>query len=193
MPGMADEGALAARCAVHPGAPAFDACPVCARPRCAADATLAPGGGCVACEGRVPRKGPPPLDLHALVRAGLACGLVAPLAGFIASEYVGATYVGVLVGAFVGVVLSIVAEAGAGKRRGPALRWLAVVYSLVAVGIGLAAPQASKSPFSPLWSGWDSVPLFYAAAALGSWAWTLPPTARKASRSAGSTGSLPPP
>lgn len=190
---MTEATVLAARCAVHPGAPAFDACPVCARPRCAADATLAPGGGCVACEGRVARKGPPPLDLFALVRAGLVCGLVAPLAGFIASEYVGATYVGVLVGGFVGIVVSIVAEAGAGKKRGEALRWLAVVYSVVAVGIGLAAPRASKSPFSPLWGGWDSVPLFYAAAALGSWLWTMPPKVRKAAGSAGSPAPRPQP
>jgi hypothetical protein len=165
------DAATALRCAVHPGLPAHDTCPVCARPRCAADATAAPGGGCLACEGRRGRPGPPPLDLRALVGAACLAGLVAVPAGKVASEYVGAGLVGWVVPVFTGIVVSIAAEAGAGKRRGRALRLVAAVYSVLAVAVGLADSRAAGSPFSPVWL----VLRLYGLAALGSWLWTAPP------------------
>jgi hypothetical protein len=179
MPGMAATTAgpdapaaePALRCAVHPGLPATDACPVCARPRCAADAAAAPGGGCLACEGRRTRSGPPPLDLRALVGAGCLAGLVAGPAGLVSSEYVGAGFVGYVVAVFTGIVVSIAAEAGAGKRRGRALRLLAAFYAVLAVALGLGDPRAAGSPFTPV----GRVLVLYALAALGSWLWTAPP------------------
>lgn len=178
---MSPEDADALRCAVHPGSPSYDACPVCARPRCAADAAAAPGGGCVACQGVRTRGGPPPLDPESLVRAAVMCGLVAPLAGLIASEYIGAGIVGVIVPFFVGIVLGIVAEAGARKRRGRALRLLAVLYSVVALATGLDYPLALGSAFrfgATAEAGgvpYPIVPVSYAMAALGAWVWTAPP------------------
>jgi hypothetical protein len=163
------------RCAVHPGLPAYDACPVCERPRCAADAAAAPGGGCRACEGRAGRTAPPPVDLATLVRAGVCCGLVAPLAGLVASEYVGAGIVGWVVPAFVGIVVAMVAEAAARKRRGQVLRWLAVAYSVVAIAVGLADPRAAGSPFTPV----GRVLGQYVVAAAAAWYWTAPPRPKK--------------
>jgi hypothetical protein len=165
------EEAAALRCAVHPALPAAGTCPVCARPRCAADAALAPGGGCLACEGTTRRPGPPPLDLRALVGAACLCGIVAVPAGLVSSEYVGAGFVGWVVPVFVGVVVSIVAEAGAGKKRGRALRYLAALYSVLAVALGLADPRAAGSPFTPV----GRVVGLYAVAAAASWLWTAPP------------------
>ena len=167
----ATDSATALRCAVHPGLPAHDTCPVCGRPRCEADAHVAPGGGCLACEGRRGRPGPPPLDLRALVGAACLSGLVAVPAGLVASEYVGAGFVGWVVPVFTGIVVSIAAEAGAGKRRGPALRLLAAAYSVLAVALGLGDSRASGSPFSPVLR----VLGLYALAAVGSWLWTAPP------------------
>ena len=167
--GTADD--VTARCAVHPSLPATDECPVCARPRCSADAAAAPGGGCLACEGRRARTGAPPLDLAALVAAGAASNVVAVPAGMIASEYVGAGwFVGVLaVPAFVGIALSMTAEWAAGKKRGRALRLLAAFYSVLAVAIGFQSPRAAETPFAV-----DAVPS-YVVAALVSWLWTAPP------------------
>ncbi|MDQ1713783.1 MAG: hypothetical protein QOE45_3233 [Frankiaceae bacterium] len=167
----AHDPAAALRCAVHPGLPATDTCPVCARPRCAADALAALGGGCLACEGRRGRPGPPPADLRALVGAACVSGLVAVPTGLVASEYVGAGFVGWVVPVFAGIVVSIAAEAGAGKRRGLALRLLAAGYSVLAIALGLAQPRAAGSPFTPV----GRVLGLYALAAFGSWLWTAPP------------------
>lgn len=173
------EDADSLRCAVHPGSPSYDTCPVCSRPRCAADAELAPGGGCLACEGARPRKGPPPLDLRALAGAGVVCGLAAPLAGLISSEYVGAGFVGYIVPFFVGIVMGIAAEAGARVKRGRALRILAAFYAVLAVATGLDHPLALGNAFA-LEPDWWITPIprtlvLYAGAAAGAWVWTAPP------------------
>jgi hypothetical protein len=173
MPGV--EGEVAERCAVHPSLPAAGACPVCARPRCASDAAAAPGGGCLACEGRTRRPGPPPVDLRALVAAGLACNLAVIPAGFVASEYVDAggtsgLFVGsVAVPAFVAIGVSMAAEAAARKRRGRSLRLLAAGYAVLAIAIGWAQPRAAETAFTV-----EALPA-YAVAAVVSWLWTVPP------------------
>jgi hypothetical protein len=164
-----------ARCAVHPSLPSVDACPVCGRARCAADAAAAPGGGCLACEGRTGRAKPPPLDLRARVGAACLSGIVAVPAGFVSSEYVGAGFVGWLVPGFVGIIVSMAAEYGAGPSRGRALRILAIVYSVLAIAVGLHDPRASGGVFSPLG---HAVGL-YAVAAFGSYLWTAPPRVKK--------------
>ena len=169
MPDVAEETAL--RCAVHPSLPAADTCPVCERPRCAADSATAPGGGCLACEGRRARSGPPPLDLRALVAAGAACDVAAIVSGVIASQYVGAGWVGWVVPGFVAIVVSIVAEHAAGKKRGRALRILAAVYSVLAVAVSFQSPRAAETPFAL-----DVNVLGpYVIAAAVSWLWTAPP------------------
>lgn len=170
-PAVVDTDADALRCAIHPGSPSYDTCPVCDRPRCAADATLAPGGGCLACQGAKPRKGPPPLDLRGLAGAGVASGLVTPLLGLISSEYVGAGFVGWVVPFLVGIVMGMVAEAGARKQRGLALRVLAVVYAVMAIATGLDHPLASGSAFTPV----PRVLALYTLAGVGAWLWTVPP------------------
>jgi hypothetical protein len=163
----------ALRCAVHPSRPANDACPVCARPRCAADAHAAPGGGCLACEGRRGRAVPPPAAPPALIAAAAAAGPVAIVTGLIASEYVGAAwYIGLgAVPAFVGIVVSMIAERAAGTARGPRLRVLAAVYSVLAMMVAYQPARAAESPFVLQWR----VLLTYAIAAGTSWLWTVPP------------------
>ena len=161
----------ALRCAVHPALPAADDCPVCNRPRCATDAAAAPGGGCLACEGRRGRQGPPPLDLRALVGAAAMSNVAAGLGGQIASEYVGAGWVGWVVPGFVGIVVSMAAEFGAGKRRGRALRILAAAYAVLAVAVGFQSPYAAETPFSLRYQVLGP----YAIAAVTSWLWTAPP------------------
>lgn len=164
-------GGAALRCAVHPARPAADTCPVCDRPRCGPDAAAAPGGGCLACEGRRTRLGPPPMNLAALVGAGCLCGIVAVPAGLVSSEYVGAGWVGWVVPVFVGVVVSMAAEFGARKRRGTSLRAVAALYSVLAVALGLSDPKAAGSPFTPVLR----CLALYAIAAGASWFWTAPP------------------
>ncbi|HVF04976.1 MAG TPA: hypothetical protein VNA20_09060 [Frankiaceae bacterium] len=165
----------ALRCAVHPALPAADGCPVCGRPRCAADATAAPGGGCRACEGRTKRAGPPLLDLRALVQAGALCNVVAAFGGQIASQYVGAGFVGYVVPGFVAIMVSIAAEWAAGKKRGRALRLLAAFYSVLAVAVGFQSPLDAGEPFDLT----RNVLVAYATAAAVSWLWTAPPRVKK--------------
>lgn len=168
---MAPAEDLALRCAVHPSLPAEDECPVCRRPRCAGDAAAAPGGGCLACEGKRPRRGPPPLDPRALVAAAALANPVAILTGLIASEYVGAGWIGYAVPVFVGILVSIAAEHGAGKKRGNALRWLAAGYSVLAIAVGMDQPRASGSLFALE----PHIAVPYLLAPLTSWLWTAPP------------------
>lgn len=175
MPDVVEESAL--RCAVHPSLPAVDTCPVCERPRCAADSAAAPGGGCLACEGRKARQGPPPVDVEALVRAGAACNVTAIVTGVIASQYVGAGWVGWVTPGFVAIVVSIAAENAAGAKRGTKLRALSAFYSVLAVAVGFQSPRAAETPFS-LEAG---VLVPYAVAALTSWLWTVPPRVKKTS------------
>jgi hypothetical protein len=165
----------APRCAVHPSLPAYDRCPVCERPRCDADAHAAPGGGCLACRGARGRKGPPPLDLRALVAAAALADVVAIVAGLVASEYVGAGIVGWVVPGFVGIVVSMAAEFAAGKRRGRALRYVAAFYSVLGVAVGFQSPYAAETPFSLS----PNVLGPYVIAAGASWLWTVPPRVKK--------------
>jgi len=171
--GTPDDAAL--RCAVHPSLPAYDRCPVCDRARCAADADAAPGGGCLACQGARGKKGPPPLDLRSLVAAAALADVVAIFTGLVASEYVGAGFVGWVVPGFVGIVVSMAAEFAAGKRRGRALRYLAAFYSVLGVAVGFQSPYAAETPFSLRWQVLGP----YAVAAAASWLWTVPPRVKK--------------
>ncbi len=162
------------RCAVHPSRPAVDDCPVCGRPRCAADAA---GGACAACSGG--SRGPvrrPAGDLERLVRAALG-GLAAALPmGFVASEYVGAGLFAYLTPLVLGVLTGEAAQrAAAAPRRGPlaaAVRGTATLLAVLGTALGFVV-EASAAP----WSGTAVLP--YAAAVAGAVVWTSPPGRKK--------------
>lgn len=163
-----------ARCAAHPVRRAVDLCPVCERPRCAADATA---DGCPACGGApvtVPaRRAPTPLER--LVRAGLAAHAVALVGGVVASQYVGAQLFAYLTPLVVGVLVAAAAQsASGGPRSGPAalqVRGVAVTYALLAVALGFVLEESAGVVAV------DAL-LPYAAAVAGVVLWTLPPKAR---------------
>lgn len=163
-----------ARCAVHPVRRAVDLCPVCARPRCAVDAT---GDDCPACGavGTGVASGAAPTALERTVRAALAAGAVAPLGGVVASEYVGAQLFAYLTPLVVGVLVAAAAQAASGGPRTGAsavrVRGIAAVYSVLGVALGFVLEE-SQGVFDA------SALLPYAAAVLGVVLWTLPPKQR---------------
>lgn len=166
------------RCGVHPVRRAVDLCPVCARPRCAADAAEAPGGGCPACGGSTGGPVRPPAPLRErLVRGALAAQGVAVLGGVVAAEYVQAPLFEYLTPFVVGVLTAAGAQAAAGAARsGPdamRIRLLSVVYALLGVALGFVL-EKSTGPFE------SSTLLPYAASVVGVLIWTLPPKARPA-------------
>lgn len=167
------------RCGVHPVRRAVDRCPVCDRPRCAADAASAPGGGCPACHGvrpgeELPAKRSVPL-LEAAVRAALAAQAVALLGGVVAAEYVDAQLFAYLTPFVVGVLTGAAAQsASGGVRTGPVaarVRVVAGVYAVLGVALGFAL-ERSKDVLD------SSTLLPYLAAVAGVVLWTLPPKAR---------------
>ncbi len=178
---------LPGRCAAHPSRPAVDACPVCARPRCGADAALLAATGCSLCAalgpaggsaGRVVRS---PEPLERFVRAALASYAVALAGGLIASEYVQSglfSYVGPFV---VGVVCGGAAlKAGATDGRGEVgtrVRAISAVLAVLGVAYGFAL-EASQ----PILSAGTLLP--YVCAAAGAILWTVPPKVRKPAASA---------
>lgn len=168
------------RCGVHPVRRAVDRCPVCGRPRCAADAGSAPGGGCPACQGVPPGAGATVRQvpvLEGVVRAALAAMAVALLGGVVAAEYVDAQLFAYLTPFVVGVLTGAAAQAAAGSpRTGPAamrVRVVAGVYAVLGVALGFAL-ERSKDAFE------SSTLLPYLAAVAGVVLWTLPPKSRPA-------------
>ena len=161
-----------ARCAVHPARPALDGCPVCGRPRCAADAQQG-AGGCRACS-PVPA-GPrrrPAGPAERLVRGALAAFGTCLLGGLVAAQYVDAELFAYLTPFVVGVLCGAAAQAAAGgPRRGPtALRVRAVAALLAVLGVGLGLLlEGSHRPLS----GAAVVPALLALA--GAVLWTAPP------------------
>lgn len=167
------------RCGVHPVRRAVDRCPVCDRPRCAADAAAAPGGGCPGCHGvrpgdELPAKRPVPLP-EAAVRAALAAQAVALLGGVVAAEYVDAQLFAYLTPFVVGVLTGAAAQsASGGARTGPVaarVRVVAGVYAVLGVALGFAL-ERSKDVLD------SSTLLPYLAAVAGVVLWTLPPKPR---------------
>lgn len=166
------------RCGVHPVRRAVDLCPVCARPRCAADVTAAaPRGGCPACGGSV-TSGPvlPVVPVRErLVRAALAGQGVAVLGGVVAAEYVDAPLFSYLTPFVVGVLTAAAAQAASGApRSGPdasRIRLVSIVYALLGVALGFVL-EKSTGTFD------TSTLLPYAAAVVGVVLWTLPPKSR---------------
>ncbi len=162
------------RCGVHPVRRAVDLCPVCGRPRCAADAEQAWGGGCPACGGR-PAAAPvrPAVPLRErLVRGALAAQGAAVLGGVVAAEYVEAPLFSYLTPFVVGVLTAAAAQAASGASRTGTevsrLRVVAAVYAVLGVALGFVL-EKSTSTFD------SSTLLPYAAAVVGVVLWTLPP------------------
>lgn len=172
-----EQRGTAARCAVHPVRPAVDACPVCRRPRCGPDVALAPGGGCLVCEGAAPRSRSGASGGERLVRAALGVTPVALLGGLVAAQYVGAELFAYLTPAVVGVLCGAAAQAAAGgPRRGDVavgVRAVACLYAVLGIALGFVLEQ-SVDPLEPA----TLVP--YACALLGAFLWTLPPKGRPA-------------
>ena len=152
---------------------------MCALARCAADAELAPGGGCASCGGT-------PIDqsrdalrrsspLERLVRAALAAQGVALLGGVVAAQYVGAQLFAYLTPFVVGVLTGAAAQsASTSPRTGSEamrVRVLAGVYAVLGVALGFALEKSSDVLDT-------STLLPYAAAVIGVVLWTLPPKAR---------------
>ncbi|MGB8652834.1 MAG: hypothetical protein WCD35_19470 [Mycobacteriales bacterium] len=163
------------RCAAHPGRPAVDACPVCDRPRCGADAQAAPGEGCAVCEGgpaRVPLRRPPG-DLELLVRATLAGDAAAIALGYVSAEYVQSGLLAYLSSFALGVLVGGAASAAARHPRGvlgARVRGLALLLAVLGVGLGFVL----EGTYGVLDLRLD-VLLSYLLAVAGCWLWTAPP------------------
>ncbi|MCU1591490.1 MAG: hypothetical protein JWP11_2746 [Frankiales bacterium] len=177
-----------ARCAVHPSRPAVDACPVCGRPRCGADAA-APVRGCLACtplDSATAAVVAPPTDVERLVRATLAAYAVALLGGPVGSEYVGATVFEYLGPFVVGVICGGAATRAAGTdgrdRIGRAVRGLSALLAVLSVAFSFVLEESRDAlSVSP------QVLLPYAAAVAGAILWTIPPRPGRGQRQGLST------
>lgn len=166
------------RCAVHPSRPALDACPVCGRPRCAADAAAHGPRGCAACALPATAPGPPPAPvLERLVRGALAALGAAVLGGLVAAQYVDAELFAHLTPVVVGAACGAAAQAASGVVRGPErgrgrtadlVRVEAAVAAVLGVGLGFVL-EGSRDPLS----GHAVLPSLLAVA--GAVLWTLPP------------------
>ncbi|MGZ6825887.1 MAG: hypothetical protein ACXVGH_03770 [Mycobacteriales bacterium] len=175
---------ITARCAAHPGRPAVDACPVCERPRCGADAAAAPGGGCTVCLGGAPRAraGASTAGPHELlVRAALAGYAAAVGWGYVTAEYVGADLFQYLSPAVLGVLCGGAATAAAGSpRSGPLVLRVRQLSVLLAV-LGSALGFVLEGTYGALSSSPD-VLVPYAIAAAAAWLWTAPPRSKGSGR-----------
>lgn len=167
-----------ARCAAHPSRPAVDACPVCDRPRCAADRTAYEG--CVVChEEDVSGVRSASQDLERLVRAALAAYGAAVAWGYVTSEYVGAEVFQYLSPAVLGVLAGGAATAAAG-HPGPGvlsnrIRWVVGLCALLGTALGFVL----EGTYGALSSSLDVLVPYVIAVAAG-WLWAAPPKAPRA-------------
>ena len=164
------------RCAAHPARPAVDTCPVCDRPRCGTDASLAVGGGCAVCHGvQEQRAHRAPSRLELLVRGVLGAHLTAAAMAFVVAEYVQASFfeyaAPAILGAFVGGV-TLAASGQPRGRDGTVMRLVAVVYALLGCGFGFV-----KEGTFGVFSTSSDVLVPYLIAVAACWLWTLPPKA----------------
>ncbi len=138
-------GLAGTRCAAHPSRPAADRCPVCSRPRCAADARGATG--CRVCGGGPPRRRDPARVLVAVVRAGWAGNALVLLGAALGQEYVGAHIFSLVWPALVGMACGAVGVAALAGQR---LSWLG---RMLGAGFGvLSAAYAfhfADTPYGP--------------------------------------------
>lgn len=144
------------RCAAHPARPAVDECPVCGRPRCGADARLAPGGGCLQCGGATTERTAAPSRQHALARviaASLAALLLAELLAPVVSEYVGAKgfaeITPFLLGLACASVAAVVARTHGHGRLDILVRMIGGIAAVLGTAFAFRLVPGGQSPFHP--------------------------------------------
>lgn len=138
---------------------------MCGRPRCASDAQLAPGRGCLVCQGAVEagaavasahpgdgrdaRAQPRAPTAAQVVAAALLCTGLALAGGAVLQEYVGAGVFSLVTPAVLGVLCALTVERVAPLARSPLLTGVALVYALVGVALGFVL-EGSRTAVSPL-------------------------------------------
>jgi hypothetical protein len=143
---------------VHPGRPAVDFCPVCERPRCAADAR-AGAAGCLACAAEAARAArltwrQPASRLEAWVRASLAGLAVCLIGAAICLEYVNAHIFSWVLPGLIGTTCAaatVVAAAPYGRRS---MRILGAAFG---VASALEAFRFATTSFGPPGRWWPPV------------------------------------
>lgn len=101
--------------------------------------------------------------------------MVAVAAAYVGQQYVEVRWFSLLVPCGVGIVCAVAAERAAGGARGTPLRLLAVLYAVLSTALAFRL-EGSAGVFGPL----GTVGPPYAAAVLGAWYWTQPPSQRRA-------------
>ena len=162
------------RCAAHPGRPAVDLCPLCARPRCGADVL---DGSCAVCGGGpVADPRPEAGSLELLVRAALAANVAGVAGGYVTAEYVGTDLFTYLSPAVLGALCGGAAQAAArhpGRSPiGSRVRVVAAGYAVLGVALGFLL----EGTYAPVSLEVD-VLVAYVIAAGAAWLWTAPPRA----------------
>ena len=137
------------RCAVHPARPGYDACPVCGRPRCHADAQGFGSAGCAACA-RLVRVHRSAGLAELLVRAGLAGLAVAFVGGWIATQYVRVHLMSLAAPALIGFAAALAVPAAARSLRPLPLVWLvAGGAALLGTAVGFVLVPGGQDPLRP--------------------------------------------
>lgn len=162
---MSSSGATggAPRCAIHPSRPAYDACPVCRRSRCLADAEALGAAGCQACAGTtVPTAVASRPEL--VVRAGLAAMAVAFAGGWVATQYVRVHLMSLAAPAVVGLAAAWAVPRAARRLAPAALVWVvAAAGALFGTALGFALTPGGQNPLR----NWAVVGGPYLAALIG--------------------------
>jgi hypothetical protein len=163
--------ATASRCAVHPARRAVDACPVCGRPRCGADAAGYGRAGCSACTAVV-SAAPAAGRAELVVRAGLAAMAVALLGGWIGTQYARNRGFSLITPALVGVGVAWAASAAVAGGK-ISRRVVSVISAVAAVAsAALAFRVYAAGGLSPLHPAGRVLPP-YVAAVTGVLVWPL--------------------
>jgi len=151
------------RCAIHPARPAHDDCPVCARPRCHADAEALGAAGCLACA-QVSRRGGTAGQRELLTRAGLSGLGVTYVGGWIATQYVRVHLMSLVAPGVVGLAAYGAVSRAGGRLRPPALIWAtAGLAALLGTALGFVLTPGGQNPLRD----WGQVGGPYLAAIVG--------------------------
>jgi hypothetical protein len=163
-------GVAGPRCATHPARLAADACPRCARGRCAADVTRFGAAGCAVCAVTDPVRSAGRSEV--VLRAALAAIAVAFPTGWVAAQYVNVEYMSLLWPVVTGLAVSAAASGAAGRRdrsAQPGVLAAAIVGALLGTALGFRIFDTPVTPVQP----WDVVWGPYAAAIGGVFIWPL--------------------
>jgi hypothetical protein len=156
------------RCAVHPSRRSLDRCPVCARPRCGADAVAYAQRGCPACVTAAAAPAPPG-SAELVVRAALAALAAAFAGAWVAAQYVDTHYFGVVAPLLVGLACTWAAAAAATSAPRRTLLAVAVAAAVLATGLSDRLVPGGQNLFLP--PGHRLPP--YVAAVLGVVVWPV--------------------